>query len=72
MDPFHSLDNLKNKLASVAFCRNTEVCNVQHRAVRVAHCHLDKWVSSSLICGGGLLSTLLSVMLSIALLTDEV
>ena len=33
---------------------------------------IEKWVSSSLIGGGRLLSTLLSVMLSITLLTNEV
>ena len=39
---------------------------------RVARCRLDKRVSSSLIGGGRLLSILLSVMLSIALLRIEV
>ena len=33
MDPFHSLDNLKNKLASVAFIRNSEACYVRNEAV---------------------------------------
>ena len=33
MDPFHSLDNLKNHFASVTFCRNSGVCNVQNLAV---------------------------------------
>ena len=28
VDPFHSLDNLKNHLASIAFCRNSAVYNV--------------------------------------------
>ena len=32
-DPFHSLDNLKNHFASVAFCRNSGVYNVQNGAV---------------------------------------
>ena len=33
MDLFHSLDNLKNQLATFAFCMNTEVCNVRNGAV---------------------------------------
>ena len=33
VDPFHSLDILKNHFASVAFCRNSEVYNVQNGAV---------------------------------------
>ena len=33
MDAFHSLDKLKNHFASVAFCRNLEVYNVQNGAV---------------------------------------
>ena len=33
MDPFHSLDNLKNEFASIAFCRNSEVYNVRNGAV---------------------------------------
>ena len=33
MDPFHSLDILKNHFASVAFCRNSGVYNVQNGAV---------------------------------------
>ena len=33
MDLFHSLDNLKSQLASVAFCRNTGVYNAWNRAV---------------------------------------
>ena len=33
MNPFHSLDNLKNQLGSIAFCRNTEVCNIRNGAV---------------------------------------
>ena len=73
MDPFHSLDNLKNHFALIAFCRNSAVYNVRNGAViRVAGCRLDKRVSSSLIGGGRLLSTLLSFILSIAVLTNEV
>ena len=34
MDPFHSLDSLKNQYASVTFCRNLEVCYDQNAAVR--------------------------------------
>ena len=30
MDPFHSLDILKNHFASVVFCRNSGVYNVQN------------------------------------------
>ena len=33
VDPFHSLDNLKNQFASVAFCKNSEVCNVWNGSV---------------------------------------
>ena len=33
VDPFHSLDILKNHSASVAFCRNLGVYNVQNGAV---------------------------------------
>ena len=33
VDPFHSLDNLKNHFASIAFCRNSVVYNVQNGAV---------------------------------------
>ena len=33
MDLFHSLDNLKSQLASVAICRNTGVYNVRNGAV---------------------------------------
>ena len=33
MDPFHSLDNLKSQFGSVAFCGNSETCNVQNGAV---------------------------------------
>ena len=72
MDPFHSLDILKNHFASVAFCRNSGVYNVQNGAVRVVICRLCKRVSSSLMDGGRLLSTLLSFMLPIAVLTNEV
>ena len=38
----------------------------------VARCRLVRYVSSSLIGGGRLFNTLLSVMLSIAVLTNEV
>ena len=70
MDPFHSLDNLTNHFASIAFCKNSVVYNVQNVAVVI--CHLDKRVSSSLMGGGRLLSTLLSFMMSIAVWTNEV
>ena len=33
MDPFRSLDNLKNHFALIAFCRNSVVCNVRNGAV---------------------------------------
>ena len=33
VDPFHSLDNLKNHFASVDFCRNSGVYNVQNGAL---------------------------------------
>ena len=65
MDPFHRLDILKNQFASVAFCRNSGVYNVQNGAViEVVLCRLCKRVSSSLMDGGRLLST--SVILHIA------
>ena len=33
VDTFHSLDNLKNHFASIAFCRNSVVCNLRNGAV---------------------------------------
>ena len=73
MDPFHSLVILKNHFASVAFCRNSEVYNVQNGAVmELSFVVLCKSVSSSLMDGGRMLSTLLSFMLPIAVLTNEV
>ena len=33
VDPLHSLDNLKNQFASIAFCRNTAAYNVRNGAV---------------------------------------
>ena len=33
MDPFPSLDNLKNQFTSIAFCRNSKVYNVRNGAV---------------------------------------
>ena len=33
VDPFHSLGNLKNHFASIAFCRNSAVYNVRNGAV---------------------------------------
>ena len=62
----HSIDNLKNHFSSDAFCRNSGVHNVRNGAV------IEKMVSSSLMDGGRLLSTLLSFMLYIAVLTNEV
>ena len=73
MDPFHILDNLKNQFDSVTFLwefRNLQC--LEWSCDKVACCRFDKWVSSSLIGGCRLLSTLLSVMLSIAVLTNEV
>ena len=32
-DPFHSLDNLKDQLASIAFYRNSEVFNLRNGTV---------------------------------------
>ena len=67
------LDILKNHLASVAFCRNSGVYNVQNGPViRVVLCCLCKRVSLSLMDGGRMLSTLLSFMLPIAVLPNEV
>ena len=73
MDPFHSLDILKDHFASVAFCRNSGVYNVQNGAViELSFVVSVKGVSSSLMDGGRLLSTLLSFMLPIAVLINEV
>ena len=33
MNPFHYLDNLKNHFASIAFGRNSVVCNVRNGAM---------------------------------------
>ena len=33
VDQFHSLDNLKNQFTSVAFCMNSEACNVRNGSV---------------------------------------
>ena len=71
VDPFHSLDNLKNHFASIAFCRNSVVYNVRNGAV-IEWSFVVLRGSSSLMGGGRLLSTLLSFMLSIAVLTNEV
>ena len=71
MDSFHSLDNLKNHFASIAFCRNSASLQCPERSCdKVVHCRLDKRVSLSLMGGGRLWSTLLSFMLSIAVLTN--
>ena len=59
MDPFYSLDNL-NRLQWP-----------ERRCDRVARCRLVRYGSSSLIGGGRLFNTMLSVMLSIAVLTNE-
>ena len=72
VDPFHSLDILKNHSASVAFCRNLGVYNVQNGAVIELSFVVSVRVSSSLMDGGRLFSTLLSFMLPIAVLTNEV
>ena len=68
------LDNLKNHFASIAFYWNSAVYNVRNGAVtdRVVLYRLDKRVSSSMMGEGRLFSTLLSFMLSIAVLTNEV
>ena len=34
VDPFHSLDNLKNPFASIAFCTNSAGHNVRNGAVK--------------------------------------
>ena len=67
VDAFHSLDILKNHFASVAFCRNSGVYSVQNGAVIKLSFVVCKRVSSSLMDGGRLLSTLLSIMLPIGL-----
>ena len=73
VDPCHSLDNLKNHFASIAFCMNSVSLQCPERSCdRVVLCRLDKRVFSSLLGGGRLLSTLLSFMLSFAVLTNEV
>ena len=51
VDPFH--------FASIAFCRNSvSLQGLEQSCDRVVLCRLDKWVSSSLMDGGRLLSTL--------------
>ena len=73
VDLFHSLDNLKNHLASVTFCSNSGDYNVQNGAViELSFVVSIKRVSSSLMDGVRLLSTLLSFMLPIAVFTNEV
>ena len=72
VDPFHSLDILKNHFASVTFCRNSGVDNIQNGCDRVILRRLCKRVSSSLMDGGRMLSNLLFFMLPIAVLTNEV
>ena len=67
MDPFHSLDILKNHFASVAFCRNSGVYDVQNGAVIEL-----SFVVSVKGFPRQLLSTLLSFMLPIDVLTNEV
>ena len=72
MDLFHNLNNLKNLSASVDFCKCSRVYSGRNVAVTewpvvVSTC----LVSSSLIDGGRFFNTLLSVMLSIAVLTNE-
>ena len=69
VDPFHNLDNLKNHFASIAF---SSLQCPERSCDRVVFCRLDKRVSSSLMGGGRLLSTLLFFMLSFAVLTNEV
>ena len=71
MDQLHSLDNLKNHFASITFCRYSAVYNVRYGAV-IEVSVVNKRVSWSLMDGGRLLSTLLSCMLAIAVLTNEV
>ena len=71
VDPFHSLYNLKNHFASVAFCMNSGVYNVRNGAVIELSFVVSKRVSSSLMGRCRLLSTLLSFMLPIAVLTNE-
>ena len=68
MDPFQSMDNLTNRFNSADFCRNSEVCHVRNGAVIELPAVISiNWGSSSLIGGGRFFSTLLLVMLSIAL-----
>ena len=69
MDPFRSLDNLNSQFASVTFCRNSEGCNTRNGAV-IDLPIVDRNVSSLMIGGCQLFSTLVSVMLSIAVLTN--
>ena len=67
-DPFHILNNLKNQSASVSLCISARACSGQSGAVIAWHVV----VSSSLISGCRLFNTILPVMLSIAVLTNEV
>ena len=63
LQPFHSLHNLKNQFSSVAFCRNSEAYNVSNGTVLELPIVI-------LLGGGQFFSTLLSVMLSIAVLIN--
>ena len=72
MDLFHSLDNLKNHCFDHFLYEFSSLQCPERSCDRVVLCCLDKRVSSSLMGGSRLLSTLLSFMLSIAVLTNEV
>ena len=72
VDPFHSLYNSKNHFASIAFCRNSAVYNVLNGAVIELSFVVSIIWFLSLMGGDRLLSTLLSFMLSISVLTNEV
>ena len=73
VDPFHILDNFMIQSASLTFCTefNKSIQSPERRCDRVARCRLDRSVPSSLIGGNRLLNTLLSVMLSMSVLTNE-
>ena len=46
VDPFHSLDNLKNHFDSIAFCRNSAVYKVQNGAViELSYYHIPNLIS---------------------------
>ena len=72
VDPFHSLQHEESVFFSRFLLEFKRLQCPQRSRNRVARCRLYRLVSSLFIGGGRLFSTLFSVMLSIAVLTNEV